>query len=344
MNPRYKEVFRAHRLLFLLPVVIAAALAGFSAVTAPKMYQSAATLWSDSPTSSSQVFGALPPAGQDQQLLNELLTTHYFQMGVAHSSPLLRYLRTHSDASGGLGALTGLLKGKPSLDDRVASALGPGRVMSLAKGPHVLEVSYKAPEPSLAVSTLKAIIAEFRTQRAQLRQDALQAAEEQVKSASDALAQARSRLTSYLSSHPSANRSDPQLQSLAQSEREAADVMSNASDSMNQATEAVAAGQSTQTLLKVIDEPQVPVAPTSGKKKLVVTVMGGAFGGAVISALGVMILARRRPRDEEAGEDDAADDDEPSDDVDGGTPVSATAAQGGRGGGRAKGRRLETVD
>jgi uncharacterized protein involved in exopolysaccharide biosynthesis len=342
MNPRYTEVFRAHRLLFLAPVVIAAALAAFSAVTAPKMYQSDSTLWSDSPSSSTAVFGALPPAGQDQQLLDELLTTHYFQMAVARESPLLAYLRTHAESSSGLGMITGKLKGKASLDDRIASSLGATRVTSVAKGPHVLEVSYTAPEPRLASATLQAIITQFRKQRTSLRRDALQAAQQQVGSASDTLARARTNLSSYLTNHPSATRDDPQLQDLARAEREAVDVLSNATDSMNTATQAVAAGQSTQTLLKVIDAPQVPVAPTSGKKKLVVTVAGGAFAGAVIAALGVVLLARRRPRTVV----EAVDEPEPlpEDDLESDAMAPAAAGGGRARAARAQGRRLETVD
>jgi len=345
MNPRYIETFKEHRLLFLVPVVIAAAIAAFSAVTATKMYQSDATLWSDSPTSSSAVFGALPPAGQDQQLLNELLTTHYFDMAVAKRSPLLGYLQTHADSASGLGKLTGMLKGKPGLDDRVSAALGASRVTSVAKGPHVLEVSYTAPEPRLAVQTLTAIITEFRRQRASLRQDALQAAQHQVTAASDALTRARSKLSSYLQAHPSATRSDPQLQELATSEREAVGVLSNATDGINEATQAVVAGESTQTILKVIDAPQVPVAPTSGKKKLVVTTAGGAFAGAVLSALAVMMLTRRRSRVAVVDEEPAEEPELGSGDEDLPMPAAATERGPGLSGHAAtQGRRLETVD
>jgi hypothetical protein len=44
----YREVFRSHRVLFLIPVVVAAVIALWSGISAPKMYRSLGTLWSDS--------------------------------------------------------------------------------------------------------------------------------------------------------------------------------------------------------------------------------------------------------------------------------------------------------
>jgi uncharacterized protein involved in exopolysaccharide biosynthesis len=291
----YREVFRSHRVLFLIPVVVAAVIALWSGISAPKMYRSLGTLWSDSSVAS-PVFGAQPPAGQDQQLLNELLTTRYFQEAVAKESGLETYLKTHPTDGGGISALLAKLKGAPSLDDRIAAALGPKRVLSNAKGPHVLEVSYDAPDPKLALKTLDAIVDQFREQRGALREDALVTAQKQVTAATQSLSDARQKLTSYLGNHPSANRSDPQLQSLAQAEREAVTGLSNATDIMNQATQAVATGQSSATVLRVIDAPELPTAPTAGKKKLLESVVLGGFAGGVISMLGIVYLARRNRR------------------------------------------------
>jgi uncharacterized protein involved in exopolysaccharide biosynthesis len=296
ISPTYAEVFRAHRIRFLIPVVLAALIAGWAGASAPKMYRSGATLWSDSATSTSALFGALPPAGQDQQLLNELLTTRYFEESIARTSSLESYLRTHPSDGSGAAALIGKLKGPKSLDDRLAAALGPKRVTSNAKGPHVLEVNYDAPSPQLAVSTLRAIVVQFRQQRTALRADALTAAQKQVSSASTTLAEARMKVTSYLDQHPSSRRSDAELQALAVSEREAVTALSNATDTMSQATQAVANGESSQTVLRVIDPPQLPTGPTAGKKKLVETCVAGLFAGAAVSGIGVVMLARRKRR------------------------------------------------
>ena len=175
-------------------------------------------------------------------------------------------------------------------------------MIAVARGQHVLEVSYDAETPTLARETLKAIISEFRKQRGALRQDALDAAAKQVDSASKVLANARKNLDGYVKDHPSANRSDPQLQALAETEREAVGALQNASDSMDQATQTVAQGGGGRTTLRVIDAPQLPVGPTAGKKKAVVTVAGGGFAGAVVSILGIVALARRQKAAEEAPE------------------------------------------
>jgi len=295
-TPTYGETFRSHRILFLIPVVLAAIVAGWSGLSAPKMYRSAATLWSDAPGSTTSVFGALPPAGQDQQLLNELLTTRYFEDTVAKKSPLAAYLKTHPSESTGISGLLAKLRQTPSLDDRIATALGTKRVISDAKGPHVLELDYEAPTPTLAVQTLRAIIDEFRRQRGALREDALSASQKQVSSASDTLASARTKLTLYLDQHPATTRNDPQLRALAQSERQAVGALSVATDNMNQATLAVSNGSSGETILRVIDPPGTPVAPTAGKKKLVEVVVAGIFAGGVLSCLGVVALTRRKRR------------------------------------------------
>ena len=75
LSRRYLDVFRSHWVLFLLPVAIAGALALWAAIGEPTMYRSRVTLWSERAGSSSWLSGSVAPAAQDQQLLNELLTT-----------------------------------------------------------------------------------------------------------------------------------------------------------------------------------------------------------------------------------------------------------------------------
>jgi uncharacterized protein involved in exopolysaccharide biosynthesis len=299
-SPTYSEVFRAYRLRFLVPVVLAGLIALWAGFSAPKMYRAGATLWSDSPDASSAVFGAQPPATQDQQLLDELLTTRFFEESVARSSPLGAYLRTHTSDRGGPSALLARLRGPKSYDDRLAAALGAKRVTSEVKGPHVLDVNYDAQTPELAMKTLNALIKQFRIQRTALQADALAASQKQVTSAAQTLTATREKLSRYLGQHPGAGRNDPELQALAIAEREAATTLANASDTMNQATVAVANGSGDQTVLKVIDSPQLPTAPTTGKKKLVETFVGGLFAGAIVSFLGVFTLTRRQRRQQQA--------------------------------------------
>ena len=294
MSTSYRDVFRSHRLLFLVPVVLAGGLALWSAVAAPKVYRSGATLWSDTAGSANSVFGALPPAGQDQQMLNELLTTRYFEATVARKSPLGAYLQAHVANGSGPAALLARLRGTSTVEERIAAALDAKHVISNAKGPHVLEVNYDAPTPTLAVATLNVILREFIKERGALRQGAIGAAQSQVASASKTLSEARTNLNLYLGDHPGSTRSDPELAALAVAERNAVTSLANATDTMNQATTAVLNGGSSQPTLRVVDPPQLPLGPSTGKKRLAKSLVGGLFAGAIVSMLGIYLIARRR--------------------------------------------------
>lgn len=285
MNPRYIHVFRSHRVLFLLPVVLAGAVALWVAATAPTMYQSRATLWSDTVVGASD---SRSPAESDQQLLNELLSTRYFQGVVAHRSPLAAYLETHSARGLGPSALLGRLRSSPSLDEQIAEALGPKRVVTTLHGPHVLEVTFAAPAPELASDALGVIVRQFIEQRDAFRQDALAAAETKLAEASKALSAARKDLERYLDAHPSAERDDAQLKELATTERLAVLTLTNASEGIDRA----AAMMSSETVVRIVDAPSVPPGPTTGKGRIVLALLAGLFAGGIVSVLGVVAVAR----------------------------------------------------
>jgi hypothetical protein len=156
------------------------------------------------------------------------------------------------------------------------------------------------------VATLRVILHEFAKQRGALRQDAFAASEQQVTAASKALNVARASLTRYLNSHPSSTRSDPQLSALAVAERNAVTQLANATENVNQASLSVSSGAASQTTLRVVDAPLVPVGPTTGKARLVKALAAGLFAGVIISILGIVALARyRRSRVEGRGGDAA---------------------------------------
>ena len=300
MTSSYRDAYRSHRVLFALPVVLAAGIALWAGLSAPRLYESQASLWSDVPGSTTPAFGALPPAGEDQQLLSELLTTRYFQQAVAGHSPLRTYLIAHQAVGWGPSALLARLRAPKTLDDRIAAALDPKRLIASAKGPHVLDLGFEAETPALALQTLKAIIAQFEKQRGALQESALQAAQRQVAAAAEGLAEARRTLTGYVDSHPGVGRSNQQLQQLLVAQRQAVTAMSNATTNMNQASLAVANGSSNESTLRVVDPPSLPIGSVSGKKKLVEIAIAGLFAGGIISFLGVMVVARRRQDEDSA--------------------------------------------
>jgi uncharacterized protein involved in exopolysaccharide biosynthesis len=294
MNPRYRETFRRHRLLYLSPVILAVVLAGWSAVGAPKLYRSSTSLWSDSAGGSlNQTLGAPPPAAQDQSTLNELLRTRYFAHNVARLSPLQKYLASHPSAGfGPMSLLKKVTKGAPSMDDRIAAALSPKRVLSSVQGPHVLEISFDSTSPQVAVGTLKVLVQQFRKQRTALTQDALTAAGEQVASATAALTKARTNLSTYLQSHPGSTRADPELRALAQEQRNAITQVSNATQTMNQASASVLNGAALETTLRVVDPPRLPIGPSAGKKRILKSLFAGLFAGLLLSAIGVVVRTK----------------------------------------------------
>ncbi len=293
MNPRYRETFRRHRLLFLLPVLLGAVLGLTFSLGTPKLYRSSETLFAESAGSDSQNGFAPPPAAQEQSMLTELLSVRNFVHNIARQSPLQAYLETHTSTGWSPTALLKrLVKGAPTLDDRIATALGPKRVTSTVVQQHILEVSLDAPEPQLAQQTLKALIKEYLRQRANLAQGTLKSARIQVNQAAAALENARTNLNNYLRTHPGLPPNDPERQALTSAYRDGLLNLSSATTTMNQALGTVAGGTGLQTNLRVVDAADLPLGPTTGKKKVVELAFVGAFVGGLVSFLLIMFLSR----------------------------------------------------
>src|SRR5438105_2610218 len=124
MNPRYREAFRRHRILYSLPAVLMTLLAAWFVLGAPKVYQADASLWVDTPAPQQSSLAEtntflLTPAAQAQQLLGELLTTRDFRVEVAKRGPLETYLRSKPSQGWGPTGLLANLKGTATLDSRI---------------------------------------------------------------------------------------------------------------------------------------------------------------------------------------------------------------------------------
>jgi hypothetical protein len=280
--------------MFLLPVVLGAVLGLTFGLGSPKLYRSDASLGIRSVDSGGVQFGGTPPAAQNQAMLNELLATRSFADDVAASSPLQAYLRTHtSNGWSPTALLKRLLKGPPTLDDRIATALGPKRVRSALPGPDVLEISYEAQDPALAKATLKVLISQFLVWRKQLQGNALTEATKQFTNAKKTLDSAGTELRTYSQQHPSATtQADPELRSLVAAQLQAVKDLRVATSTLNNAAAAASGGAGLPATVKVIAEPTFPVGPTTGKKKVVEKAFAGAFVGALISFLAIMYLSR----------------------------------------------------
>src|SRR5215216_2032789 len=162
MNQSYLQMFRRHRRLFSLPVVIMTVLALWVVATTPKQYKAGASLFIDNPvTQQSSFFDPndtdTPPAAQAQQLLTELLATKSFQMKVGRKGPLTKYLETHASQGWGPTGLLRKVRGSGSAEDRTAKALDAKHVLTTLPGKQVLGIEYHGPTPEVAVGTVNAL-------------------------------------------------------------------------------------------------------------------------------------------------------------------------------------------
>jgi hypothetical protein len=295
MNPAYIETFRRHRVLFLVPVALAGMIALWAAFGAQKQYRSTTGLWVDTAGGASyQVVGAPSPAADAQTMLNELLRTEYFDRAVAKQSPLEAYLDSNPSAGWGPAAVIAKLRRTPALTDRIAAALGPSHVTSTVQGPHVLEITFDAASPELALATLRVLVRQFQEQRATFDRDALTAARLQVTAATNALDQAHANVQEYLGLHPTSTSLDRELGALTLAERQAAVALSGATRALRDASTALFQGGTFATTLRVLDEPRLPLGPTQGKRRLALSFIAGLFGGAIFSVIGVVVLTTAR--------------------------------------------------
>jgi hypothetical protein len=293
VNPRYRETFDRNRLLFLVPVALGALLGLTFGLGSPKLYRSDATLVFRSLDTASSQFGT-PPATQNQAMLNELLATHGFPEAIARKSPMQQYLRTHDSTSWTPTALLKrFVKGKPTLDDRIAEAFSAKRVTSIPSGSDLLEVSLTAPDPFLARATLRVLINEFLTERKRLQGSALTAAVTEFTKARTELSKAQTQLKTYSNLHPGSTATgDPELAALSSAQLQAVRQLRDAANVMNTAMAAVNGGTGLPTTAGVFDPARLPVGPTTGKKRVVELMLVGAFVGGLISFLAIMYLSR----------------------------------------------------
>lgn len=299
----YRQTFRRHRRLLSLPIVLAVIIASWTALGSAKTYVSTASLWVDSPASLDSSLGnlnpaVLPPSQQEQQVLTELLTTRDFAISVAHRSTLAQYLAAHRSGGFGPSALLSKLGGAGSLDDRIVAALDPSRVTMTVPGPQVLQISYTGPTSDVAKSTLQAIVTELQQDSARFSQQhsegALAYYRSQVQAASQAVAAARSQVNAFLRQHNGATAGDPNLSALQTAQNAATTQLNQANTNLSTAAGALKGGSSGSTVHE-IDTPTTPTGPSSGKKVVVIAIIGGLFAGLLISFLAVVALTPTKP-------------------------------------------------
>jgi uncharacterized protein involved in exopolysaccharide biosynthesis len=298
----YKTTFRRHRLLFLIPVVVALFVAAWSVLGAPKSYMATASLWVDNsaPDTSSlsgQNTSPTTPSQNEQTVLQELLSSNQFVLSVAQKSSLESYLASHPRSGFSPSALLSSLSGPGSMTTRVQSALGPN-VVTQIPGPQVLQISFSGPSPAVAQSTLSALMTQLQASTRQYSDDYSQSQVAYFRSQYDAAAQAastaRAQAQMYLTQHPTATaQKDPTYSALLAAATSANGQSAQAATAMRQAQSGSA---SAGPVVHVIDPATLPVAATAGKKKQAEAILAGLFGGLVVSVLAVVLMTKRAAR------------------------------------------------
>jgi hypothetical protein len=275
----YRQTWRRHRKLLSVPMILGAVVAAFFALHHAKTYASTASLWVDTTAnvpssvgSNDSGFTSAPPAASEQQIMNELLTTHAFVASVAKGSLLS------------------------------AAALDPKQITSTVDGSQVLTIKYSGPSPAATQRVVEAIVGQLRdynsTLTAQHSQAAVAYETNQVKIAQQALAAARNATDTYMAQHPNAGPQDPNYAALATAQTNAATELGQANTALSQASGTSQAGG---WMIQVIDPPSVASTVAYGKKKMLEVILGGVFGGLLVSFLAVVALT---PAKQEVWEDE----------------------------------------
>ncbi len=288
----YRQTWRRHRKLFLVPVVLGALAGAFFVFSSHPSYKSTASLWVDTAAPLPSTVGvgpttplSTPPAAAEQGILTELLTTQSFAASVAKNSSLGKTL----------GNAASIWKKAPTY-------LEGGQIVPTVAGEQILRITYSGPSPEEAQSVLAAVVAQLRDYNndltAQHDQNSVAYDKEQLKLAQDALTAARDNVNSYLQQHPGASQADPNLLALTAAENNAVTALGTANATLSQAAGTRNSGGWT---IQLVDPASPGLAPGVGKKKMLEVILGGAFGGFLLSFLIVVAIT---PAKKELWEDE----------------------------------------
>ena len=310
----YRDTFRSHRVLFILPIIVSLVTAAWFAFGAAPTYRSTASLWVDngpaegsslaamaSPTASAdQSDGSgdgedngatesvsVTPARIEHAVLTELLASPQFTLTVGRDSLLPRF-----DASGlrrGFSPAVLLTRIHGSPVDRAAEAVAT-KVTSRVEGPQVLELAYTGPTPAVARSVLASVIQHLHTAPSISGDFALtqQAFFQQAQGdAARAAANAAASAAAYLREHRSATaQTDPNYGALLASVKQTNRAYAAASAAIRSTRGGRAGGK---PLLTVIDPPSLPAGATVPLSQTVLGLAGGLFAGLMISFLAAVV-------------------------------------------------------
>lgn len=318
---RYLETFLRHRLLLLVPLVLAL-VTGLAAVTVqPKQYQASAKILfygsSGDVAPAGSPYSYMSPAEQQMGALKELITSRSFCSKVGNRGPLALYLTGGTPAGGGVGGFMtkiiqrlGLAAPTGATPDQVDSLtydMLNRTVTVIATPPQLVTVTFSAADPQVAAGTVQALVDQFSAETLETRRVQAQAVvtffEQQVAEQDKQGATAESAVTKYLQAHPGLKVADTALTSL----RRTADLAHQRYDGLllelDQARLDLAAqSQPGGAGFRVIDPPVPPTQPVGQTMAAVRTVAGALAAGLLLTVLSILALTAadttlRRPED-----------------------------------------------
>jgi capsular polysaccharide biosynthesis protein len=291
------EAFFRHKLLLLLPpILVPAIVTPIAMMSMPTVYETAVGVWVDTPAYLNYNNGFSPwmsPSQNQSTRINELLHTRAFLLDVAQRTP-------------SLAPLVGNAAGETRLTDIIGRSVAIGGNNG---GDHLLLIRVQAPTARLAYELCTALVQAYQEKSAADVADqtdsAIQFYQGRSDEAQQRLTKATQDLRRYVASRQPDGASsgdpnqltipnsllDPRLSALQTGLQQAQSDYNSAQSVLDQAQKnAVAASQGQQVGFQVLDEPQVPTAPISQAKKLMIYPIAAAVGGLGVSGLLLVLL------------------------------------------------------
>jgi hypothetical protein len=111
------------------------------------------------------------------------------------------------------------------------------------------------------------------------------------------VSKANAAAAAFAAANPGVTSRNPQYAALLAAQQSATGQLASATTQLNQAI-GQATGGGTSSVVRVIDPPSLPTAPTSGKKKVALEIAGGLLAGMLISFLIIVAMTPSRGRDD----------------------------------------------